>query len=35
MEQFDLYVHGVPVGHEMCGCNEELDYIKGFYNHDK
>ena len=34
MEQFDLYVHGVPVGHEICGCNEELDYIKGFYNHD-
>lgn len=35
MEQFDLYVHGVPVGHEICGCNEELDYIKGFYNHDE
>lgn len=34
MEQFDLYVHGVPVGHEICGCNEEIDYIKGFYNHD-
>lgn len=34
MEQFDLYVHGVPVGHEICGCNEELDYIKGFYSHD-
>lgn len=34
MEQFDLYVHGVPVGHEICGCDEELDYIKGFYNHD-
>lgn len=35
MEQFDLYVHGVPVGHEISGCNEELDYIKGFYNHDE
>lgn len=34
MEQFDLYVHGVPIGHEICGCNENLDYIKGFYNHD-
>lgn len=34
MEQFNLYVHGVPVGHEICGCDEELDYIKGFYNHD-
>lgn len=34
MEQFDLYVHGVPVGHEICGCDEDLDYIKGFYNHD-
>lgn len=34
MEQFDLYVHGVPVGHEICGCDKELDYIKGFYNHD-
>mgnify|MGYP001119258496 FL=1 len=34
MEQFDLYVHGVPVGHEICGCDRELDYIKGFYNHD-
>lgn len=34
MEQFDLYIHGVPVGHEICGCDRELDYIKGFYNHD-
>lgn len=34
MEQFDLYVHGVPIGHEICGCDRELDYIKGFYNHD-
>lgn len=34
MEQFDLYIHGVPVGHEICGCNDELDYIKRFYNHD-
>lgn len=34
MEQFDLYVHGVPVGHEICGCNEERDYIKRFYNDD-
>jgi len=35
MEQFNLYVHGVPIGHEICGCDEELDYIKEFYNHDK
>lgn len=34
MEQFDLYIHGVPVGHEICGCDADLDYIKGFYNHD-
>ena len=34
MAQFDLYVHGVPIGHEICGCNEELDYIKDFYSHD-
>lgn len=35
MERFNLYVHGVPIGHEICGCNEDLDYIKGFYNHDE
>lgn len=34
MEHFDLYVHGVPIGYEVCGCDRELDYIKGFYNHD-
>lgn len=34
MTQFNLYVHGVPVGHEICGCDDEPDYIKGFYNHD-
>lgn len=34
MTQFNLYVHGVPIGHEICGCDEELDYIKEFYNHD-
>lgn len=34
MERFNLYIHGVPIGHEICGCDEELNYIKGFYNHD-
>lgn len=34
MTQFNLYVHGVPIGHEICGCDEELDYIKGFYSHE-
>lgn len=34
MENFDLYIHGVPVGHEIVGNSEEHDYIKGFYNHD-
>lgn len=32
MSEFCLYIHGVPIGHDICGCNENLDYIKGFYS---
>lgn len=35
MEQFKLYVHGVPIGHEICPQDAEEDYLKGFYSHDK
>lgn len=35
MAQFNLYVHGVPNGHEMCPRDAEEDYLKDFYSHDK
>ena len=35
MEQFKLYVHGVPIGHEICPQDTEEDYLRGFYSHDK
>ena len=35
MAQFNLYVHGVPIGHEICPCDAEEDYLKDFYSHDK
>lgn len=35
MEQFKLYVHGVPIGHEICPEDMEEDYLKEFYSHDK
>lgn len=35
MAQFNLYVHGVPIGHEVCPCDAEEDYLKDFYSHDK
>lgn len=34
MSNFNLYVHGVPVGHEIWGPAEDQDYIKAFYNND-
>lgn len=35
MKQFNLYVHGVPIGHEVCPRDAEEDYLKDFYSHDK
>jgi len=35
MTQFNLYVHGVPIGHEVCPRDAEEDYLKDFYSHDK
>lgn len=35
MAQFTLYVHGVPIGHEVCPRDTEEDYLKDFYSHDK
>lgn len=35
MVQFNLYVHGVPIGHEICPRDAEEDYLKVFYSHDK
>lgn len=35
MAQFNLYVHGVPIGHEVCPHDAEEDYLKDFYSHDK
>ena len=35
MAQFNLYVHGVPIGHEVCPRDAEEDYLKDFYSHDK
>lgn len=34
MTQFNLYIHGVPVGHEIYPRDEAEDYIRIFYNHD-
>ena len=34
MRQFELYIHGVPVGHDVCGSDKDLEYINSFYNHD-
>ena len=35
MAQFNFYVHGVPIGHEVCPRDNEEDYLKDFYSHDK
>lgn len=35
MAQFNLYIHGVPIGHEICPRDAEEDYLKDFYSHDK
>lgn len=35
MAQFNIYVHGVPIGHEVCPRDAEEDYLKDFYSHDK
>ena len=35
MAQFNLYVHGVPIGHEVCPRDAEEDYLRDFYSHDK
>lgn len=34
MKDFKIFVHGVPVGHEMCGYDteDEKDYLKQFYD---
>ena len=34
MNNVKLFVHGVPVGHEMYGCDtkDETDYLKQFYD---
>lgn len=34
MRQFELYIHGVPVGHDVYGSDKDLEYINSFYNHD-
>ena len=34
MSNFNLYVHGVPVGHEIWGPAEDQEYIKTFYDSD-
>lgn len=34
MRQFELYIHGVPVGHDVCGSDKDLEYINSFYNYD-
>lgn len=28
MVQFNFYVHGVPIGHEVCPRDAEEDYLK-------
>ena len=35
MVQFKLYVHGVPIGHEIYPRDTEEAYLRAFYNHDK
>ena len=34
MSNFNLYVHGVPVGHEIWGPAEDQEHIKTFYDSD-
>lgn len=34
MSNFNLYVHGVPVGHEIWGPAEDQEHIKNFYDND-
>lgn len=34
MSTFDIYVHGTPRGHQICGSEHSHDYINTFYNHD-
>lgn len=34
MAKFELYVHGVPVGHEIYGSGENREYVKRFYTND-
>ena len=34
MVKIKVYIHGVPIGHEMCGCEtkEERKYLEQFYD---
>lgn len=34
MSSFEIYIHGTPRGHQICGSEENHDYINKFYNHD-
>lgn len=35
MDTFELYIHGTPNGHKICGPDEDSAYIKSFYLRDK
>lgn len=35
MDTFELYIHGTPNGHKICGPDEDSAYIKSFYLHGK
>ena len=34
MNPFEIYIHGTPRGHQICGGQTNHDYISTFYNHD-
>ncbi len=34
MNPFEIYIHGTPRGHQICGGRTNHDYISTFYNHD-
>lgn len=34
MTDYRLYIHGVSLGHDICGSEEDRDYFDRFYNHD-
>lgn len=35
MATFNFYIHGVPVGHEIYGPQEDQNFLSRFYNHDE